>query len=185
MDPDSPEEIRIGRQALTVLRADLSRALPLEGCALLLGLTQGPSWTIRQIWPCCNVWEPAPERYRRFAIDPREQLTAQRWGRQRGWTVLGSAHSHPLSAPMPSAIDRQLAFVPTLMLILGLAPVDPSSATAAAAAERAGEAESDRDTQSLLRQPVLSPERGLAAWWLAAEAQAPGACRRLGWRMED
>ena len=169
MDPVSPEEIRIGRQALTVLWADLSRAEPHEGCALLLGLMEGPSWTIRQIWPCSNVWEPVPERHQRFAIDPREQLTAQRWGRQHGWRVLGSAHSHPFSAPVPSATDRQLAFGPTLMLILGLAP----------------EAERDGDPQALLRQPGLSQERGLAAWWLAAEPEVQGACRRLGWRMED
>ncbi len=121
MDPYLPGEIRIDRLALTVLRADLGGALPLEGCGLLLGLRDGPLWRIRRIWPCRNIWEPAAERTRRFAIDPREQLLAQRWARQRDWQVLGSAHSHPSSEPVPSAIDCQLAFAPTLMLILGLA----------------------------------------------------------------
>ena len=159
MDPDLPEEIRIGRQALTVLRADLARAAPQEGCALLLGTTDGPLRQIDRVWPCSNIWEPELERRQRFLIDPREQLLAQRWGRQRGWTVLGSAHSHPASAPVPSALDRQLAFAPTLMLILGRV----SSAS----------------------RPATAPLWELTAWWLEDEAQAPGLSRRLAWRMED
>ncbi len=113
----APELLRIGRQALTVLERVLLAAAPQEGCALLLGERQ--PWAIRQIWPCLNRWEPAAERRRRFALDPREQLQAQKWARSRGLVVLGSAHSHPQSAPVPSATDRSLAFTPTLMLIQG------------------------------------------------------------------
>ena len=110
-------ELRIGRQALTLLEAVLVVAAPEEGCALLLG-GRDP-WTVRRVWPCLNVWVPPAERRRRFALDPREQLLAQKWARSRGLAVLGSAHSHPASEPVPSALDRSLAFVPTLMLILG------------------------------------------------------------------
>ncbi|MFZ0406819.1 MAG: M67 family metallopeptidase [Cyanobium sp.] len=163
MNPHTPGEIRIGRQELTVLRADLAQVLPQEGCALLLGQIDGSLWRIRRVWPCRNVWEPAAERRRRFAIDPREQLLAQRWGRQRHWTVLGSAHSHPASEPVPSTIDRQLAFAPTLMLILGR--LSPSPALPAA--------------------PSVAAAWELGAWWLEGESQAAGSCRRLAWRMED
>jgi proteasome lid subunit RPN8/RPN11 len=114
---ETPAELRIGRQALTVLEAVLGAAAPDEGCALLLG--HRDPWRIRRIWPCLNVWEPREERRRRFALDPREQLQAQKWARARGLQVLGSAHSHPQSAPVPSALDRGLAFAPTLMLIRG------------------------------------------------------------------
>jgi proteasome lid subunit RPN8/RPN11 len=117
VNPDTPAELRIGGQALTLLEAVLAAAAPEEGCALLLG--QRDPWRIRCVWPCLNAWEPASERRRRFALDPREQLLAQKWARARGLVVLGSAHSHPLSAPVPSALDRSLAFGPTLMLILG------------------------------------------------------------------
>jgi proteasome lid subunit RPN8/RPN11 len=63
------------------------------------------------------MWQPAQERPRRFSLDPREQLLAQRWCRSRGLTVLGAAHSHPSSAAVPSSTDRALCVGPTLMLI--------------------------------------------------------------------
>lgn len=120
-----PELIRLRRGALTQLRRVLITALPGEGCALLLGVSppapMAPaalSWRVERIWPCCNVWMPPAERLHRFAIDPREQLLAQRWARQRGLTVLGSAHSHPQGQPVPSATDLVLAFTPALQLIL-------------------------------------------------------------------
>lgn len=120
MNPETPAELRLGRQALTLLEAVLVAAAPEEGCALLLG-SRDP-WCIRRVWPCLNVWEPPAERCRRFTLDPREQLLAQKWARVHGQSVLGSAHSHPLSEPVPSALDCSLAFTPTLMLILGQGP---------------------------------------------------------------
>ncbi len=156
MNPQTPEELCLGRQALTLLEAVLVAAEPEEGCALLLG-RRDPSWHVEQVWPCLNVWEPPPERRRRFALDPREQLQAQKWARARGLSVLGSAHSHPLSAPVPSALDRSLAFAPTLMVILGQADGPaPSAATG------------------------VEP-RSLACWWLPEQ----GSPRRLAWRMDD
>ncbi len=35
------------------------------------------------------------DRDSRFALDPREQIAAQRWARLRGLEVLGVCHSHP------------------------------------------------------------------------------------------
>ena len=119
-------DLRIGARELTQLQRFLDCVDPEEGCALLLGERQGRSpagparvWWLRRIWPCLNVWQPAAERQRRFAIDPREQLLAQRWARQRQLQVLGAAHSHPASAPLPSVTDRALCYSPSLMLILG------------------------------------------------------------------
>lgn len=74
------------------------------------------------IWPCLNVWQPVVERSRRFALDPREQLLAQKWARQRGWQVHGSAHSHPVGALVPSTTDRVLTYAPTLMVIGAAGP---------------------------------------------------------------
>ncbi|MEI8252140.1 MAG: M67 family metallopeptidase [Synechococcus sp. ELA057] len=114
---------------LTQLRRTLVAALPEEGCALLLGeplpqpsFAVGSQWRLTRIWPCRNSWMPQQERFRRFALDPREQLLAQRWARQRGLAVLGSAHSHPRGQPRPSGTDLALAYTPALQLIL--APAD-------------------------------------------------------------
>ncbi|MFY8149528.1 MAG: M67 family metallopeptidase [Prochlorococcaceae cyanobacterium] len=97
----------------------LAVARPQEGCALLLGRGDSCHWLVERIWPCRNVWEPEAERARRFAIDPREQLLAQKWVRSRGLRVLGSAHSHPGAPPHPSATDLLWAFPPALLTITG------------------------------------------------------------------
>ncbi|MFM1812594.1 MAG: hypothetical protein RLZZ336_1532 [Cyanobacteriota bacterium] len=114
----TPVRLTVDRHALTVLGRVFDAARPAEGCALLLGTT-GPSWHLRQVWPCLNVWPRPAERLRRFSLDPREQLLAQRWARQRGLVVLGAAHSHPRSAPIPSVVDRALTLAPALLLIAG------------------------------------------------------------------
>ncbi len=115
-----PERLEVDSDRLTVLRALMAAAKPAEGCALLLG-DGGSRLRIRALWPCLNVWEPPAERGRRFSIDPREQLLAQKWGRRRGWQVIGTVHSHPAGPAVPSPTDRDWAFPPTLMLILGVA----------------------------------------------------------------
>lgn len=123
-----PVRISVDARALMVLQRVMTAAWPHEGCALLLGTT-GSSWHLQQVWPCLNAWPVETERCRRFALDPREQLLAQRWSRQRGMQVLGCAHSHPTSAPEPSATDRELTLAPALLLIAGqdMGPVTPPS----------------------------------------------------------
>ncbi|MGB5134779.1 MAG: M67 family metallopeptidase [Prochlorococcaceae cyanobacterium] len=109
-------------QRLRIQLASLLRSpSPEEGCVLLLGDRHDPGglWCLRRFWPCLNVWPALPERNRRFAIDPREQLLAQRWSRARGLEVLGHAHSHPAGTPVPSVTDRRLCVRPALMLIQG------------------------------------------------------------------
>ena len=168
MAQQMPGEIRIGRQALTLLERLLAAAAPEEGCGLLLG-TRRPEagaagsaaalpWSVRQVWPTTNVWEPASERDRRFRIDPREQLHAQKWARRHGLELLGSVHSHPSSGPQPSATDCALAFGPTLMLIRG--SVGQAAAACVGAASVGAE---------------------LGCWWLDCGVEP----RQLPWRMED
>ena len=119
----TPERLQFGGHCLIVLERTLRAAEPEEGCALLLGTHSHTTLRVQWIWPCRNVWTPAEERRQRFSLDPREQLLAQRWCRNRALTVLGAAHSHPTSAAVPSATDRQRCVGPTLMVIRsGLEP---------------------------------------------------------------
>ena len=154
MSPVSPALLRLNLDWLTILEGVLAAAAPEEGCALLLGqqlpvASGGGLLELGLVWPCLNRWEPQGERCQRFLIDPREQLLAQRWARQRGVQVLGSAHSHPASPAEPSATDLALAVAPTLMVIRSGLP------GAGAAGEPAG------------------PLAGLGAWWLPGEGAAP------------
>jgi len=130
-----PERLWLDEHRSAVLDAVLVVASPEEGCALLLGRRQGSVLRLEAVWPCLNVWQPgwpaleeaidapedplapAPSRLNRFAIDPREQLLAQKWARERDLQVIGSAHSHPDGPAIPSATDRGWVLAPTLMLI--------------------------------------------------------------------
>jgi len=116
----APERIHFHPRALAELEATLRAATPEEGCALLLGRRVEAIWWLQGVWPCRNAWEPASQRRRRFALDPRQQLQAQLWARRHDLEVLGAAHSHPESLAIPSHTDRQLTPLPSLMLILGV-----------------------------------------------------------------
>lgn len=144
---EMPEVLLIGEQQLIILGAVLAAAAPQEGCALLLGPVVAAQWWVAAVWPCLNVWQPEHERGRRFALDPREQLQAQRWARQRRWQVHGAAHSHPQGPLRPSATDRALTLAPALMVI--------GAANLSGGADGGG----------------LS----LQAWWLDPDPEAPPA----------
>ncbi|MGB1416216.1 MAG: M67 family metallopeptidase [Synechococcus sp.] len=122
-----PTLIRFDGGCLTVLRSDLAAVAPEEGCALLLG-GQAPdrSVCVQTIWPCRNVWALSDQRHRRFALDPREQIAAQRWARLRCLRVVGVAHSHPDGGQQPSELDCALAD-PALVTVI----LDRSGAPAA------------------------------------------------------
>ena len=129
----APSLLRLNHQCLTVLRRTVRATAPLEGCALLIGQkSSSKTWAVERVWPCCNVWSPEidafaedssssgrinPSRRTRFAIDPREQLAAQRWTRQRCQCLIGVAHFHSTRGSHPSVEDCRWGECRTLMLI--------------------------------------------------------------------
>jgi proteasome lid subunit RPN8/RPN11 len=119
-----PAQVEARAELLTMLGLWLEAVAPEEGCALLVGRRLGACWRLERLWPCCNVWPELARRDQRFAIDPREQLQAQKWARGLGLELLGSAHSHPTTAPLPSASDRAFTVAPALMLIRGPSQLD-------------------------------------------------------------
>ena len=141
----------------------------MEGCALLLGRRHDTELQLERIWPCCNSWQPPEQRRERFLLDPREQLQAQRWARERDLQVLGAAHSHPTSPAVPSSTDRELCFGPTLMLIrTGLTETGSCEDNAGEENTVHVSALTERDTEG--DAALLHPWR---AWWLLEDNDLP------------
>ena len=145
----------------------------MEGCALLLGRRHDTELQLERIWPCCNSWQPPEQRRERFLLDPREQLQAQRWARERDLQVLGAAHSHPTSPAVPSSTDRELCFGPTLMLIrTGLTETGSCEDNAGeentvhVSAVTQGDTERDTERDAVLLRPWR-------AWWLLDDSGLP------------
>ena len=138
-----PSHIQFEQDSERILSTTLLAATPEEGCALLIGKSiqlrledQSKILKIQFIWPSENIWisgfhddidtyletkEKTPNQFskkNRFAIDPLEQLSAQKWARSKNLKVLGSAHSHNSSPPIPSKIDLKWIHGPNLMIIL-------------------------------------------------------------------
>jgi proteasome lid subunit RPN8/RPN11 len=57
----------------------------------------------------------------RYLIDPQDHITARREARQRGLTVVGFYHSHPLSRAWPSPTDiAEANYADALYVIVSL-----------------------------------------------------------------
>lgn len=91
--------LEIARSVLDTLRAEAARAHPRECCGLLLG-REG---RIEHAEPAENVHS---EPLRRFELDPRALIAAERVARAGGPQLVGYYHSHPAGPAEPSATDR-------------------------------------------------------------------------------
>ena len=98
---------------------------PDEACGLLVGRASRDGVRVDRAVAAANVWEPPAERPRRYALAPAEQVAAERAARADGSDVVGYYHSHPASDPVPSGVDRGLAWPRTVYLIVGLAGDGP------------------------------------------------------------
>lgn len=84
---------------------------PEECCGILLGrddLERG----VRTVVECvfCGNHAPPEQRRQRFLIDPRELLQVDRQAARNNLEIVGFIHSHPDQAPVPSEIDRAMAW---------------------------------------------------------------------------
>ena len=87
---------------------------PEESCGLLAADRDG-RW--RMVY-CLTNRESSPYR---FTVDPNEHYRAMRHAERNGWEIAGVFHSHPKSAPLPSAADIAGALDPDwLYVIVGL-----------------------------------------------------------------
>lgn len=103
------------------IRAAARAAYPNEGCGLLVG--QGERVT--RMVPSPNI---APRGRDRFEIDPRVRLALMKELRGTDERLIGHWHSHPDTAPIPSATDVAQAYEPALLWVI--CGVSGSGATA-------------------------------------------------------
>jgi proteasome lid subunit RPN8/RPN11 len=104
--------IRVRPDVLAAVEQHARRAAPAECCGLLVARSG-------RIDEAVAVDNRASDPHRRYEIDPRDYLTLIRRCRGTGALVVGAYHSHPRSAPEPSATDRDEAFSGFLYVIAG------------------------------------------------------------------
>ncbi len=112
--------MKVRRGVLTAIEVHARRDAPHECCGLLLGTAA----EILEAVPTRNI---AAEPSRRYEIAPEDHFAALRRCRNdgEGVAVVGGYHSHPRSAPVPSATDLEQAFLEFVYMIAG--PVDGSA----------------------------------------------------------
>ncbi|MBW4497766.1 MAG: M67 family metallopeptidase [Oscillatoria princeps RMCB-10] len=122
--------IKLHPEHLQTIRAHAESTYPEECCGLLLGAISGDEKTVVEVWPAPNAWtaETAEElsaeasltKERRYVIEPRAMLEAQREARNRQLVILGFYHSHPDSRAIPSECDREYAWAIYSYIIVGV-----------------------------------------------------------------
>lgn len=137
-----PMALHIRPEHFQAMRAHAEAAYPEECCGLLLGKRQrepqleagAETGLLVELWQTDNTWDTSLEeaaelergnlmllsRNRRYWIDPKEILAAQRYARDRQLDIIGVYHSHPDYPAMPSESDRALAWPEYSYIILSV-----------------------------------------------------------------
>ncbi len=106
--------VRMQAEVRAAILDHARRALPDECCGLLIGAAGGGETRVTLAWPARNL-RRSPTRY---LIDPADHFAAIRAARQAGLAVVGAYHSHPASAPSPSATDTREADDTDLLYVI-------------------------------------------------------------------
>jgi proteasome lid subunit RPN8/RPN11 len=85
--------IEISNEAAATMRQHGESCFPRECCGILLGKEADGRRLASIAIACRNAYEG--DQSDRFAIDPKDQLAAQKQAREQGLDVLGFFHSHP------------------------------------------------------------------------------------------
>jgi proteasome lid subunit RPN8/RPN11 len=112
------EQYTVAAAVLEGITAHAAREQPHECCGLLLG-SEGRVVAFRE---AANT---AAQPCTHYTIDPVDHFAAVRQARHDGLDVVGAYHSHPATAPVPSATDRAEAFPHFLFVIVSLASQPP------------------------------------------------------------
>lgn len=106
------------RRVVDAVIAHARETAPAECCGVLIGTRE----TVTDARRSRNLaGDP-----NRFLLDPKDHIAARREARAQGLEVIGFYHSHPHSAPVPSATDlAEASYADHLCLIVGLVGRQP------------------------------------------------------------
>ena len=116
--------LKLAHAAHAEIRAHAETAYPDECCGILLGVIESERRIVRSVLPCANI-SPSPQK--RFAIDSRDLIRAQRDARKTGLQIVGFYHSHPNGAAQWSQTDIEEALWPHCSYLI--VPVENGRAT--------------------------------------------------------
>jgi proteasome lid subunit RPN8/RPN11 len=111
--PLGPESLVLSRDQAQQILDHALREAPLECCGLLIGTEN----EVRHVVEARNELASAT----RYRIESRDHFAALRRARAEGLQIIGGYHSHPRSAPEPSATDLTEAWPELFYLIVSLA----------------------------------------------------------------
>ena len=98
-------KIKVREASQAIMNAHAEETFPEECCGAMLGIENEDG--SREITEVIRVENTKGEnRERRFLIDPRALLNAEKVAKDRGLDVLGIYHSHPNHPSQASEFDR-------------------------------------------------------------------------------
>ena len=115
----SNQQVRIDREALSVIVAHARRDVPNECCGLLIG-------RLGEILEAISTSNGASDPSRRYEISPVDYFAQIKRCRRineaqsEHFAVVGAYHSHPRGGPEPSVTDTAQAFRDFVFVIVGL-----------------------------------------------------------------
>jgi proteasome lid subunit RPN8/RPN11 len=84
--------LRISQAAYDLIRRQAELSYPSEGCGILLGSMTNGCRTVVSTFRADNTH---PEPLRRYSMDPKQVIAAQKLARSQGLDIIGFYHSHP------------------------------------------------------------------------------------------
>ncbi len=111
--------LTIPRKLLAAIDAHLERSYPSEGCGFLLGTTN--PCAVRDHLTVPNRREKDGAAATRYLITPNDFRDAERRAAELGLELIGTYHSHPDVAAVPSDYDREYAWPTYRYLIVRVA----------------------------------------------------------------
>ena len=79
---------------------------PKEACGIMVGELMGKTKVVKHVFKTRNRLSSSS----RYEIDPEDQLKVFQEAERLKLEVIGFYHSHPYWEPLPSQVDRSLAF---------------------------------------------------------------------------